>query len=169
MQESVMIYTTLIYKSTNLQFFKPIQEQILFKNKKKKMQEHDQENREKKETNTFGLVVIFESLFPKTARLTDHHVFSLSLFLFFSYFHAIIVKECSKEENVSFYNSLSLCSETHAPSGLCVCIAVVAPTLLLLGENGPSLFNGANYGSLTSHLLLFSFCLLYYSKLKVKK
>lgn len=107
MQESVMIFTTFIYKSTNLQFFKPVQEQRLFK-KKKKMQEHDQENREKKETNTFGLVVIFESLFPKTARLTDHHVFSLSLFLFFSYFHAIIVKECSKEENVSFYNSLSL-------------------------------------------------------------
>lgn len=80
MQESVMIYTTCIYKSTNLQFFKPVQEQRLFK-KKKKMQEHDQENREKKETNTFGLVVIFESLFPKTARLTDHHVF---LFLSFS-------------------------------------------------------------------------------------
>lgn len=80
MQESVMIFTTFIYKSTNLQFFKPVQEQRLFK-KKKKMQEHDQENREKKETNTFGLVVIFESLFPKTARLTDHHVF---LFLSFS-------------------------------------------------------------------------------------
>ena len=80
MQESDMIFTTFTYKSTNLQFFKPVQEQRLFK-KKKKMQEHDQENREKKETNTFGLVVIFESLFPKTARLTDHHVF---LFLSFS-------------------------------------------------------------------------------------
>ena len=113
-----MIFTTFTYKSTNLQFFKPVQEQRLFK-KKKKMQEHDQENREKKETNTFGLVVIFESLFPKTARLTDHHVF---LFLSFSLtFTPSSLKSAQKKKTFLFITlSLSLFWDSRAVGPLCL-------------------------------------------------
>lgn len=102
-----MIYTTLIYKSTCCySSLNQSQKQRLFKKKEENARTWSRKQREEGDQHLWscGNSLVY---LPNSSSLDWSSSLSLS-FSLFSYFHAIIVKDCTKEENVSFYNSLSV-------------------------------------------------------------